>query len=80
MRFCIVDLPLDPPRAGTLRRIPSQVCDTLTVVRESVPGYLVRLGAESAPIEQWDMIGRGNDVLVRSGTIYADRRLVWRKP
>ena len=79
MLFCVVDLPLDPPRAGTRRRIPVQVVDLIATIRERVPRWLAQLGVDSAPIEQWDQLTRDQCVLVRTGTIYADRRIVWRK-
>lgn len=79
MRYCVIDLPNPPERAGRLRRIPATFIGTVPQAVDSVSRWLGMMGLDALDIEEWDMIGRDNRVLCRTGVIHADRRIVWRK-
>ena len=83
MRVCAVMLrQADPPvpleRWGTAKA-PGEFIATAASCREHVPGFLRRLRATSAPIEERELLTVDQSVIVRTGTIYADRRIVWRR-
>ena len=82
MKFCVVDVFTYPALSGpprVPRGIPMQFVGTLADVRKKVPRYLARLKSPRAEIVEYDLLNRGNDVLLRTGFVYATRRIVWHR-
>lgn len=67
-----------PARAGE-RRWPahSAYFSTLAQLRDTLTPMMRRDDVRTLPVEVWQSIGPHNSVLVRAGTLYADRRVSW---
>lgn len=73
MKFCVVEL------GAVMRGVPWTFVGSVADVRDKVPRYLKRLHRERADVSEYELLNRDADLLLRSGTVYATRRVVWHR-